>query len=114
LVADYLSVPVQGKTFTYIKKKLMGHDLCFGSVCESDQNLMYVLGRIGSSNWTCVFRLVPNTPIFGRSVLVQSGQIGISVCWIEYRFFLLLGWSVWICPNRLYYRSCKSLQGVKV
>jgi hypothetical protein len=26
MVADYLSKPVQGKTFTYLKKKLMGHD----------------------------------------------------------------------------------------
>jgi hypothetical protein len=26
LVADYLSKPLQGKTFTYLKKKLMGYD----------------------------------------------------------------------------------------
>jgi hypothetical protein len=26
MVADYLSKPLQGKTFTYLKKKLMGHD----------------------------------------------------------------------------------------
>jgi hypothetical protein len=26
MVADYLSKPLQGKTFTYLKKTLMGHD----------------------------------------------------------------------------------------
>jgi hypothetical protein len=26
MVADYLSKPLQGKTFTYLRKKLMGHD----------------------------------------------------------------------------------------
>jgi hypothetical protein len=26
MVADYLTKPLQGKTFTYLKKKLMGHD----------------------------------------------------------------------------------------
>jgi hypothetical protein len=95
-----------------LRKHLEGMSLHFGSVGKNNQDPICMLGLIGSSDRTCIFRLVPTPLIFGRSVLVQYVRQwyldGSLVCpmtnQIQYWFsslLLLLVWSVWIwCPNK--------------